>query len=66
MTGMQKKVGSGLGALIVVTGFVWIVFDNLALGLIFGLMVAAAAGKAVSSSPAPDEEETRAGEPDPH
>ena len=39
---MQKKIGSGVGAFILVAAFVWIVFDNLALGLIFGLMAALA------------------------
>ncbi|GAA4007855.1 hypothetical protein [Sphingomonas humi] len=36
---MQKKAGFGLGAFLLVAGFIWIVFDNLALGLIFGLFV---------------------------
>jgi hypothetical protein len=52
---MQRKIGSGVGAFLLVAAFVWIVFDNLALGLIFGLVAAAAAGKAVkSSSPVDD------------
>lgn len=50
---MQKKAGSALGALLLVGGFVWLVFDNPALGLIFGLMAGAAAGKAVGSPPPP-------------
>ncbi len=62
---MQKKVGSGVGAFILVAAFVWIVFDNLALGLIFGLMAALAAGKAVSAStPAKDEIGTAGRDPD--
>ena len=40
---MQKKAGFGLGAFLLVAGFVWIVFDNLALGLIFGLFAGLAA-----------------------
>jgi hypothetical protein len=48
---MQRKMGSAFGAFLIVAGFVWLVFDNLALGLIFGLFAAAAAGKAVNSSP---------------
>ena len=34
-----------------VAAFVWIVFDNLALGLIFGLIAGAGAGKVVRSPP---------------
>lgn len=34
---MQKKAGFGVGAFLLVAGFFWLVFDNLALGLIFGL-----------------------------
>jgi hypothetical protein len=33
---MEKKAGFGIGAFLLVAGFCWIVFDNLALGLIFG------------------------------
>ena len=33
-------------AFLVTMGFVWLIFDNLALGLIFGLMAAAASGGA--------------------
>lgn len=33
---MQKKAGFGVGAFLLVGGFCWLVFDNLALGLIFG------------------------------
>lgn len=40
---MQKKAGFGFGAFVLVAGFVWIVFDNLALGLIFGLFAGGAA-----------------------
>jgi hypothetical protein len=47
---MQKKLGFGLGAFVLVAAFVWLVFDNLALGLLFGLVAGGAAGKAVSSS----------------
>lgn len=42
---MKKKTGFGIGAFLLVAGFVWIVFDNLALGLIFGVF----AGLAVNS-----------------
>lgn len=62
---MQKKIGSGVGAFIVVAAFVWIVFDNLALGLIFGLMAAAAAAKAVSAS-TPANTETSSADHDVH
>ena len=43
--GMQKKTGFGIGAFLLVAGFVWIVFDNVALGLIFGFF----AGLAVNT-----------------
>ncbi|WP_300974374.1 hypothetical protein [Sphingomonas sp. LHG3406-1] len=33
---MQKKAAFSVGAFLLVAGFVWVVFDNLALGLIFG------------------------------
>lgn len=49
---MQKKVGFGVGAFILVAAFVWIVFDNLALGLIFGLLAGAGAGAGASSDKA--------------
>jgi F0F1-type ATP synthase membrane subunit a len=62
---MRNKIGAGGGALIVVTVFVWIVFDNLALGLIFGLMAAAAATKAVSPSTPANDATSSAGR-DPH
>lgn len=41
---MQKKMGFGVGAFVLVAAFVWIVFDNLALGLVFGLLAGAGAG----------------------
>jgi hypothetical protein len=47
---MQKKVGFALGAFVAVAAFVWIVFDNLALGLLFGLFAGGAAGKGVRSA----------------
>jgi hypothetical protein len=51
LTDMQKRIGFGVGAFVFFAGFVWIVFDNLALGLIFGLIAGAGAGKAVRSPP---------------
>ena len=52
---MQKKIGFGVGAFVLVAAFVWIVFDNLALGLVFGLLAGAGAGagagKTVKSPP---------------
>ena len=44
---MQKKASFALGAFVLVAAFVWIVFDNLALGLLFGLVAAGAVGKTV-------------------
>jgi hypothetical protein len=41
---MQKRLGFGVGAFVLVAAFVWIVFDNLALGLVFGLLAGAGAG----------------------
>ena len=41
---MQKRLGFGVGAFVLVAAFVWIVFDNLALGLAFGLLAGAGAG----------------------
>lgn len=35
---MEKKARFGIGAFLLVSGFFWIVFDNLALGLIFGFI----------------------------
>ena len=56
---MQKKVGFGVGAFLLVATFVWIVFDNLALGLIFGLLAGAGAGagagKSVRPPPSPND-----------
>lgn len=46
---MQKKLGFGLGTLMLVAAFFWIVFDNLALGLIFGLIAGGTAAKAVQA-----------------
>lgn len=40
---MEKKAGFGVGAFLLVMGFVWIVFDSFALGLIFGLFAGLAA-----------------------
>lgn len=51
---MEKKAAFGFGAFLLVAGFVWIVFDDLALGLIFGLIAggtAAARAKAKDSQP---------------
>ena len=48
---MQKRIGFGVGTFVLVAAFVWIVFDNLALGLIFGLIAGAGTGKAVRSPP---------------
>jgi hypothetical protein len=39
----QQQAGFGIGAFLLVAGFVWLVFDNLALGLIFGLFAGGAA-----------------------
>jgi hypothetical protein len=44
---MHRKLGFGLGAFILVAAFTWVVFDNLALGLLFGLLAGGAAGKSV-------------------
>ena len=33
---MQREAGFGVGGFLLVAGFCWLVFDNLALGLIFG------------------------------
>ena len=56
---MQKKLGFGVGAFALVAAFVWIVFDNLALGLVFGLLAGAGAGagagKAVRPPPPADD-----------
>jgi hypothetical protein len=46
---MQNKAGFGVGAFLLVAGFVWIVFDSFALGLIFGLI---AGGTAASRAQA--------------
>lgn len=62
---MQKRAGFGVGAFVLVAAFVWIVFDNLALGLIFGLLAGAGAGagagKAVKSPPSPHDEDAPGG-----
>ncbi|MBU2168168.1 MAG: hypothetical protein KKF88_10050 [Alphaproteobacteria bacterium] len=56
---MQKRLGFGVGAFVLVAAFVWIVFDNLALGLVFGLLAGAGAGagagKAVRPPPPADD-----------
>ena len=54
---MQRKTGSAFVAFLLAAGFVWIVFDNLALGLLFGLAAGGAAGKATPSAAAPDDKE---------
>jgi hypothetical protein len=36
-----RRAGINIAAFLLVAGFVWIVFDNLALGLLFGLAFAA-------------------------
>lgn len=36
----QSKMSFNLVTFLVVMGFIWLVFDNLALGLIFGLLFA--------------------------
>ena len=46
---MAKKSGFAFGAFVLVAAFVWIVFDNLALGLIFGFIAAGAVGSAKTS-----------------
>ena len=48
---VEKKAGFGIGAFLLVAGFCWIVFDNLALGLIFGLI---AGGTAAARAQAKD------------
>ncbi len=45
---MQKKAGFAVGTFLLVAGFVWIVFDSFALGLIFGLMAGGIGGAAAS------------------
>lgn len=57
---MQKKTGFALGTFLLAFGFVWVVFDNIALGLLFGLIAGGAAGKAAKASAA-DEERDRTG-----
>lgn len=47
---MQKKAGFAFGAFMLVAAFIWIVFDNLALGLLFGLFAGGAAGKTATPS----------------
>lgn len=44
-----------------VAAFVWIIFDNLALGLIFGLIAGAGAGKAVRSPPSANDRDQSGG-----
>lgn len=50
---VDKKAEFVVGAFLLVAGFVWIVFDNLALGLIFGLI---AGGTAAARAQAKDRE----------
>ena len=50
---MQKRLGFGVGAFVLVAAFVWIVFDNLALGLIFGLLAGAGAGAGAGKAVSP-------------
>ena len=52
---MAKKSGFAVGAFVFVVAFVWIVFDNLALGLIFGFIAAGTVGSARESSPPNDD-----------
>jgi len=61
LTDMQKRIGFGVGAFVLVAAFVWIVFDNLALGLIFGLIAGAGAGKAVRSPPSANDRDQSGG-----
>ncbi len=49
---MKQTTGAGIGTFLLVAGFVWIVFDNLALGLLFGLL--AGAGGATAAAKAED------------
>ena len=58
---MQKRIGFGVGAFVLVAAFVWIVFDSLALGLIFGLLAGAGAGKAAGSPPSADDRDPSGG-----
>lgn len=50
---MEKKVGFSVGAFLLTLAFFWIVFDNVALGLIFGFF---AVGIAASRAQARDKE----------
>jgi hypothetical protein len=52
---MAKKSGFAFGAFVLVVAFVWLVFDNFALGLIFGFIAAGTVGSATASSPAADD-----------
>ncbi len=58
---MQKRIGFGVGAFVLAAAFVWIVFDNLALGLIFGLIAGAGAGKAAGSPPSANDRDPSGG-----
>lgn len=52
---MAKKSGFAFGAFVLVVAFVWIVFENLALGLIFGFIAGGTVGSLTPSpSPASD------------
>ncbi|GLR46847.1 hypothetical protein [Sphingomonas astaxanthinifaciens] len=51
---MDKKAGFGVGAFLLVAGFFWLVFHNLALGIVFGLIAggtAAARAQAANREP---------------
>lgn len=52
---MAKKSGFAFGAFVLVVAFVWIVFDNLAMGLIFGFIAAGTLGSVTASSPPTDD-----------
>lgn len=53
---MAKKSSFAVGAFVLVAGFVWIVFDNLALGLVFGFIAAGTAETAAARSSTPAED----------
>ena len=54
---MEKKAGFGVVAFLLVAGFFWIVFDNLALGLIFGLIAGGTAAARAQAQARPTSEE---------
>ena len=45
----MARTGAGIGGFVLAATFVWLVFDNLALGLLFGL-VAAGGGIAMTKN----------------